>query len=421
MLNTRQPTGKNPWPLVLVDSKPKGGGFQAALEVAASDRVGRVFVFQVGERSADTYADIGPFEIVELDGSWQSFITQLRAATAEPSDPSRPNVIIVNTITAVWTELKLWAQRRAHNSKAARAILRSDPDAHIDVSMNYWNDAKSRWGGMFHVLRGWQGVTLLVAYGDEVTPFDNGQPVAGETVYRVDAEKGTLAQVTDNISFASGEPAVVASDAATVRAALRNGPMTLPAENPVAHYLFSVINTTEAAVQPSVGVTPGVPASVAKDRVLAVFAKRFGETDAKAAAKALWERHFPGAKRGDIVELNDDLVARMETEAATGVNQTEQAEAQPASGPQADPDPVAVEPDGESEQPQADPTADPEVTDATAVAPDGADADDVPSAEPVEAPPARRRIEGAATTPEEVAARLAEVQKAQAKSRRTKA
>jgi len=72
-LKTRKPTGLSAWPMILVDGIPKAGKSCMSYELSASDKVGRTFVFAIGERSVDEYQSLGPYEIVDLtDGTWAS-------------------------------------------------------------------------------------------------------------------------------------------------------------------------------------------------------------------------------------------------------------------------------------------------------------------------------------------------------------
>src|SRR5699024_10280841 len=113
---------------------------------------GRTFVFDMGEGSGDEYATLGPYELVEHDGTWTDFIAQLELA-ATTTDTAGPTVIVIDSASMVWQLLKDWGEARARRGKKARAALRRDPDAEIAIPMNIWTDIADRWGNMIHILR----------------------------------------------------------------------------------------------------------------------------------------------------------------------------------------------------------------------------------------------------------------------------
>jgi hypothetical protein len=80
-LKTRKPTGEVAYPLVLVEGVEKTGKTVTSLSLSKSDKIGRSFVFELGELRADEYAAIGDFEIVEHNGTFSGFFEQLKAAT----------------------------------------------------------------------------------------------------------------------------------------------------------------------------------------------------------------------------------------------------------------------------------------------------------------------------------------------------
>lgn len=190
-LRTRPPSGRVAFPLLLLEGEEKAGKSVAAYRLSASPKVGRTFVFDLGEGTADEYGELGPYEIVEHNGTFTDLLEQMRAACAEPMVDGCPNVVVLDDATALWDLLKDWAGTRARNSRNGRKRLAEDPDAEVDVSMNLWNDAKDRWYAVVNLLRSWPGIGVLIARGKEVAKVQGGQPVAGETEWKVDAEKGT--------------------------------------------------------------------------------------------------------------------------------------------------------------------------------------------------------------------------------------
>lgn len=373
---TREPTGLPAWPLVLVDGGPGCAPLPTALRLSASPRIGRMFVFEVGEREADALAHLGPFEMMVLDGSWSDFIAKLEWATTQPMLDGLPNVVVI-TISRVWEDLKDWASRRARSSRRARELLAADPDADIEVTSNYWNDAKARWGHMIRLLQSFAGISVLVARGEEVTAFENGQPVRGETVWSIEAEKRTRHNVTANVSIRQPHaPRIVA------------GPewLAIPAEglpcdedDALESLVFKLLAAGAQVYEP-VGAAPGIPVPQAKQTLVAVYTRaKFSKDDAESAAKALWLREM-----GDLPR--DAEVARSDVQRLVALAAAEIAAPTP---------PAEAPPPAPEAPPAATPADDPAEGDAGAVeTPDDADEQTGPAADPVEAARAFAKAHG---------------------------
>lgn len=239
-LRTRRPTGRVAFPLILVEGEEKAGKTFAALRLSASPRIGRTFVLDLGEGTADEYAELGEYEILEHDGTWHQLWGQTQAAIAVPSDPERPNLIVVDSDTEVWNLLKGWVDVRARNSKRGRQTLQRDPDAEIDAPTNLWNDAKDRWNALHNALRAWPGVAIVIAHGKEVTKFANGQPVAGETEWKVEAERTLPFAVTGWVRMRRPHQATLIAARSLHVDVPANG-LRLPEENPLEHLVFEIL------------------------------------------------------------------------------------------------------------------------------------------------------------------------------------
>lgn len=206
-LKTHQPSGLPPYPLILLEGQPKWGKSFTAYSLSASQRVHRTFVFDMGEGSAEGYARLGRYEVVDLDGTWRDFIDSVHEAIAQPGGPhGEPNVIVIDSITEVWNDLKSWVDYRAMNSKKGKQLLAVDPDAEVERGMHLWNPAKDRWNDMVESLRRWPGIGILIAQSDEKSAVDNdGRPILDRgrkvTTYKVDAEKTTERSVTCIVRF----------------------------------------------------------------------------------------------------------------------------------------------------------------------------------------------------------------------------
>lgn len=318
-LRTRQPTGLSAWPMILIDGIPKAGKSSMAYELSASPKIGRTFVFAMGERTVDEYKDLGPYEIIDLAGTWADFMDQLVEATRVPMVNNLPNVIVLDTATSLWMSLSDWAGERARSSRRAQQILKDDPDADIDVGSLYWNGAKDRWAHMMRVLTEWEGISVLIARGDEVTEFKNGQPVANSAVYRAQVEKTTLSNVTANIRLAEyRKPKLMVVTKMGVT--IPSGGMPLPKENALEHLIFEVMGVTPENRQASKPVTvvsggPGVMSEFdAKVAVANVFINAgFAKPEVKEPASAVWHLHF--AVDAIVEEVPVELVDVMVQEA----------------------------------------------------------------------------------------------------------
>ena len=267
-------------------------------------------MFEIGERDADAYSSLGPYEIVMLNGTWSDFITKLEWATEQPMISDLPNVIVIDTVTRLWSDLKDWASARARSTERARRILHDDPDAEIEVTANFWNDAKSRWGRMLNLLTGWAGISVLIARAQEVTLFENGQPVRGaDPVWSIDAEKNLAFNVTANVSIRSPRRPMLMT-AKLPGLSIPVGGLALSDDEPLADLIFGTLATTAPEVTRPVGAAPGIPSIHAKADVLAVFTRHgFNETDAQAAAAAVWAEVVGPTEKGAEIPREDVAAA----------------------------------------------------------------------------------------------------------------
>lgn len=292
-LRTRPPTGAVPWPLLLVEGGEKAGKSYAAYRLAADERVGRTFVIDLGEGTADEYARLGPYEVVVHDGTYNDILEQVRAACAEPTEPGKPNVLVIDSATALWNLIKSWAESRARNSRAGKRKLQEDPDAEIDVSMNLWNDAADRWYRVLNELRRSNVVGILIAQGKEVAKVQGGQPVVGQTEYKVEAHKGTPFAVTAQVRMTKPHTAtLVAVRSLDVEVPARG--LSLPDDNPLGHLVFDVLGAgKESAPAQIVHGAVGLSVADAKNKLVAVLTERniLGATD---VARSAWEAVGPG-------------------------------------------------------------------------------------------------------------------------------
>ncbi|MFI7547237.1 hypothetical protein [Actinoplanes sp. NPDC049599] len=205
-LRTRKPTGQMTNPVILLEGETGAGRSWKAAELSASPKINRTFWLQLGEVTADEYGLIKTsagqpvrYEIVEHDGTWAQIYQSVVDAKAEAhldrrTDP-RPDVFVLDTVGAVWDLLSEWAYNRAKGSKKNREALAADPNAEIDISSNYWNEATGRWRRMMTQLMTFPGIVILLSRGKETIYLENGRPVTGRGDYRVEGQKGLVSDV----------------------------------------------------------------------------------------------------------------------------------------------------------------------------------------------------------------------------------
>lgn len=176
-IKTRKPTGKAPWPMLLVAGVQKSGKSYAAAAFSASDLIDRTFYIEVGEGSADQYGALpgARYEIVEHDGSWAGILAACKAAVAEPAN-GKPNAIVLDSAGELWA-LLCDEQQTIATQRGKKT-----------VTMDQWNAAKKRWRQVIDALRAHIGPVILTARYEQVTVMANGQPTTDKE-WKVRAEK----------------------------------------------------------------------------------------------------------------------------------------------------------------------------------------------------------------------------------------
>lgn len=192
-LRTRKPTGKPPWPILLLAGRPKAGKSYAAAAASASPMVGRALWIPIGEDDPDELAGIpgADFDVVEHDGTYRDIVQAIRASVVELSSDDTPGLIVVDSMSGVWGLLTDEAQEIA-NERAARKAAKygkAVPEDDAPISMDLWNRAKKRWTAVLDILRGHQGPVILTARLDETAEVnDRGEPT-GRKQWKVQAHK----------------------------------------------------------------------------------------------------------------------------------------------------------------------------------------------------------------------------------------
>lgn len=290
-LRTRPPTGRPAWPLILLEGEEKAGKTTQALLLSASPRVGRTFVWDLGDGCADEYAALGPYEVVEFGGTYRGLVDSLVEATALPPTDGKPNVFVLDSGTDLWDSEKVRADTRARGSKRALAILKDDPDAEIDTSMTYWNDAKSRWARVVQILRQANGISIITAQGREVSKVQNGAPVAGQTEWSIQAEKTITSAAKAWVRVHRSPRRVELIGVHRIGLDQDPSKIALPLDRALDALVFDVIGIEGKEFSANTGtqITPGIDVPKAKQRLLVAYkGLGLGDREAASAASEAW-------------------------------------------------------------------------------------------------------------------------------------
>lgn len=194
-LKTRPPTGAVPWPLILVEGGEKSGKSWAAAVLSSSDRVGRTLWLDWSEGAGDEYGAIpgARFEVIEHDGTWLSIFGQVKAAQAEAQRAidagEKPVVLVIDSMTAEWDDLKEWVDGKARRREKNRKLLEKDPEAEVQITTDLWNLATARHKELMRVLMRFPGIVVMIARGADQVAMENGRPVEGKRVWKVEGQK----------------------------------------------------------------------------------------------------------------------------------------------------------------------------------------------------------------------------------------
>jgi hypothetical protein len=195
-LKTRKPTGRVPWPCILLEGEEKAGKSWALAQFSTSDRIGTLYWIDLNEGAGDEYGAIpgANYQLIEHDGSYAQVLAAVQAVKAEArraTDAGEPPVVLgIDTGSAIWDGLKDWASARAATSARNRELLKRDPNAEIVISQNLWNDAGARWRKLQTELLTFPGIVVVTARGKEVTEVDaNGRPIEGQKTWSVQTHR----------------------------------------------------------------------------------------------------------------------------------------------------------------------------------------------------------------------------------------
>lgn len=193
-LNTRPPTCAVPWPLLLIEGGEKSGKSWAAAVLSSSEKVGRTLWIDWSEGAADEYGAIpgARYEVIEHDGTWNSILEQVRAARDEAARAvaagEKPVVLVLDSMTAEWDDLKEWVDGKARRRDANAKKLERDPDAEVQITTDLWNLAAARHKQLMRILMRFPGIVVMTAKGEDQVAMENGKPTK-DRVWKVLGQK----------------------------------------------------------------------------------------------------------------------------------------------------------------------------------------------------------------------------------------
>lgn len=260
--STRKPTGRPAWPLILLAGIEGGGKSWAAVEATGLPTVGRAFYLELGERMADEYGNVpgANFEIVEHNGTFNDLLGAAQWCARQPVEDEKFNILIIDSISAVWELLSDEAQLRANT----RGRGRKNNDGDRQITMDLWNDAKDRYMAFMQVLRTFQGVVIATARLDSINVVVDGSPT-GERQWKPRGHKNLPFDVQVIVQARQPRKWVLTKIASTQFQLPVGGELELP-EFSVGKLLEKMgINagtTTATYVRPSAASEPALPSDV---------------------------------------------------------------------------------------------------------------------------------------------------------------
>lgn len=328
-LKTRVPTGRIPWPLILIEGSEKAGKSWSCAELSASDKVGPTYWIDLGEGAADEYGAIpgARYQIVEHDGSYGQILAAVEAIKAEAQNVADagepPVVLVIDSMTAEWDLLKGIADAKARQRLAKRG-RQVAADTEPQISMDLWNEANSRHRKLMTALMTFPGIVAVTARGKEVAALDtNGRPIEGSKEYKVEGQKNLAFDASVWIRVSRDHPPLVVG-ARSVHAGIRpgvDGPRKVPGLT-LEKVIFEILKCDPSETQVR-DVAPLSTEEPESPRLTALLAAIETAPDLEAL-KRHWDQIQPA--------LNADEIRSDEAErASTAVKARKEAlEAQPA-------------------------------------------------------------------------------------------
>ena len=185
---TRKPTGKASFPLIVLSGVEGSGKTWAAVEATSMESVDRAFFIEVGESMADEYGAVpgANFEIVEHDGTLGQIRAAIQWASDQPAAEGKYNMLIMDSMTEIWDLITANAQFLA-NQRAKRK--RNSNSDEVRIGMDLWNRAADTWTGIMAQCRRFPGPVIVTARLKlTVLMDDKGQPTKDKD-WKIEAHK----------------------------------------------------------------------------------------------------------------------------------------------------------------------------------------------------------------------------------------
>lgn len=194
-LQTRPPTGLDPWPFSLVTGTPKSGKTHVAAVASASPLIDRTFWFTYGEPAPDGFSTIktdqGPtrFEIVQYDGTYRGLLSVMQEALTMPRENGKPHLWVLDSGTKLWEMIKDMAQAQANNRWAKKNPDKDVPEDGVTISSDLWNTARDRWDGIVNLMLAHDGPSIITARLDHVNAVNGKGDPTGEKIWKIQSHK----------------------------------------------------------------------------------------------------------------------------------------------------------------------------------------------------------------------------------------
>lgn len=185
-IQTRKPTGKPSWPLLLAAGGEGSGKSYLAAVASSSDLIGDTYWISYGEQDPDEYGAIpgARFQIVQHDGTVGAIQRIVKEIATQPK-PDKPTLIVVDSGTKLWDAISENAQIDADK----RAARKGDKSGNAPIGIDIWNRHKKVWRDIIDALRAHDGPAIITARYEEVAEVVKGKPT-GDKLWKVKAEKG---------------------------------------------------------------------------------------------------------------------------------------------------------------------------------------------------------------------------------------
>lgn len=214
-LRTIVPNGRVAFPLIVIDGLPSSGRSWMAAAATGDTRFGQAYWLPWGAgdwKTVHAYRDVpgADYLIVGHDGHFWSVFEQVLAVKAEAHrayDAGEPPVmLIIDSGTSAWNEIKTWVYRRAAASDDNQRRLARDPHASLIAGRNLWNDGRDRYRALMTKLITFPGLVVFIVRADYVSGTDdNGQPTK-EKVYKLDCHESLASDADVCITMTIGAP-----------------------------------------------------------------------------------------------------------------------------------------------------------------------------------------------------------------------